>query len=175
MNFFSKFNFDKTKLPRLPLFVYLAYLLMISLIFSSVSLAKYASYASASSSARVAAFNVSASGASSEQLLIDLSDVNAQSASCSFAVNCSAEVRVSDTVTVTLPDVLPSGIEMTMTVNGTVEEARQEGNSYIFTEDFNFNDSHIWTLTFSCNNPDLADELRIEGISIVVDAAQIDY
>jgi len=162
--------------PRLPLFMYLAYLLMISLIFSSVSLAKYVSYSSASAAARVAYFNVAASAISTDNLVLDITEEGADAASYSFTVTNSSEVLVSDKVTVWLPSALPEGVEMTMTVNGKVMVPAIEGLVYIYTEPLNFDDSHTWVLTFSCSNEaELTEEVTLNGISIKVDAEQIDY
>ena len=175
MLLFQKNRKEKSRV-RLPLYVYLSYLLLASFVFTGVSFSKYASTASAQSSARVAAFSVSAEGESTALLELDASDEMKNTDSYSFSVTSNSEVAVKDIVTVALPQTLPDGVNMSMSVNGNLLEPTCSGNTYVYTADFGFGpETHNWTLSFSIN-PELglSEEGVLNNITIHVDAEQID-
>ena len=162
---------------RLPLHVYLSYLLVATFLFTGVSFSKYASSASAQSSAQIAAFSISVEGETSDALVLDVSDETQKSDSYSFRVTSNSEVMVTDVVTVTLPEVLPEGIHMTMTVNSEEIASDSNGGTYTFVKNFEVGEeSHLWTLTFFAD-PDviaLGEEYVMDNIGIHVDAVQIE-
>lgn len=162
---------------RLPLQVYLSYLLIASFVLTGVSLSKYASSASAQSDARAAVFSVSVEGDTVEPLVLQASDEAQSSDSYSFKVTSNSEVLVADVVTVTLPDVLPESVSMSMTVNSETCTPECSGNKYTYVKNFGFGEeSHVWTLTFSIDScsANLTEKYALDNIDIHVDAMQID-
>ena len=160
----------------LPSYVYLSYLLIVSFMFTGVSFSKYASTASGQSSARVAAFAVSVEAAAGDSLVLDASEETQNVDSYSFAVVSNSEVAVKDIVTVTLPQALPDGVNMSMSVNGELSEPICTQNMYTYSADFGFGAAaHNWTLSFSIDSElGLSEEIVLDNITIRVDAEQID-
>ena len=161
---------------KMPLHVYLSYLLVATFLFTGVSFSKYASTASGRSGARVAAFSVSASGEASAALVLEVLSEEQVSDSYSFTVTGNSEVAVRDIVTVTLPEMLPNGITMTMTVNSVEVSPETDGRVYKFSRDLAFGaDQHLWTLSFTADPGalEITETFELDGISIYVDAIQI--
>lgn len=175
--FFKGHELDRTRRVRLPLYVYLSYLLVATFLFTGISFSKYATTVSIQDNARVAAFSVNIDGKAAAALVLDASNETLSSNSYSFSVSSNSEVLVADIVTVTLPDELPAGIYLTMTVNSAEVISEINGSTYKFVKNFAYGeDFHLWTLTFTAdqNVLEIVDIFELNNISIHVDAMQID-
>lgn len=176
MSVFNNKNSRKgSKILRLPLHTYLSYLLLATFVFTGVSFSKYSTAAVARDSGRVAAFSVGIQGEKEDVSLV--LNKEKTSATYSFTVTSNSEVRVYDRVTVKLPQALPAGVTMTATVNGSHSEPVSTDNGYVFVDSFGYgNQAHNWVLTFTAD-PDVVDiteDLSLNGITVYVEAAQLD-
>jgi len=173
-------NEENRKKPRLPLSAYLTYLLIATFVFTGVSFSKFAASASGSDSVSVAGFNVRdiSAAAVDSTLTIDLnSDSNSQTAA--FQVSCDADVACTDTVTVTLPGALPSGVTLAAKADGAVVAAAAGSTTteYIFTKPFalsNTGQMHEWEITFAADAEVVTEEISLAGINITAQVIQND-
>lgn len=172
----------KKRRRRLPVHVYLVYLCMITLLLTGVSFSRYIFVATGKDSADTAVFAVSAepdSGQSSD-ITIESEDADL-SQSFSFKVMNSGDGRASEVairydVIVTLPQALPSGVEMTLEGYGSLP--LEDGNTYIYSDAGQFaagkSEEHTHKLNFTVNPDEVTDSAKLQNITITVHAEQID-
>jgi hypothetical protein len=174
----------KFSLPLRRLYLTAAMLLVIAVgtsVRTSTTLARYTSTASGSSTAQVAAFVVNAAAADTQSAELTVSE-DSSSASYAFSVsNFSGDVvcgvETSYDVTVKFPSAL-SGVTLTLTDGGgeAIQAQTTDDTTYTFAGvgDFSPGVSRTDALTLNFALQDGAEANVWDGISITVNAAQVD-
>lgn len=172
------------KRRRLPAAVYLCYLLVAVLAFTGASVAGYRTENETANSAHVARFNIEAAQPAEQTTTAFTLTAENRTGSYSFTVTNGSGENVTETavsydVVVTVPDGMPSGVDVSLK-NGTNDISRKTGETdntkYTFPNAGIFKAANPaeqnLTLTFTAG--DGAASGSVSGISVDVVATQID-
>lgn len=167
----------KKRKVRLPLSAYLSYLLIATLLFTGVSFSKYATTGSADDSAQVALVMLDA-GKESDPVDMEIMNGVTQSACQFYVTNGDSEVALEYTITISLPEALPTGVTMALLdAQGSECTLVNPENTYTYTYTSTFaagtEAKHAYALTFTGDENTVTGNYTIEGIQISVTAEQI--
>ena len=146
-----------------------------------IVLAKMISTTGGNTSAQIAAFILQAGGDEGKTLTIDYIGSSPYTADYSFTVSNTkagktSEVSMKYDVIVTLPQFLPDSIALKLN-DGSIAPVI-DGNTYTYSHAGVFQkgklEEHNHILTFTTDSNIVAEDIRLEGITVTVRAEQID-
>ncbi len=148
---------------------------LLSLSMMSGIQARYAAVFGGDGGAKVAKFSVTVGELSETSKTLDLTSANGkQSVSVSFTVENDSEIKAVDRVTVVLPCECSSGLELSVTVNGSSTPlSTTDRVTYTASAEFGFSDTHFWVLIFT-GDPEVAEDAQLDDIKISVTVEQKD-
>ncbi len=172
----KKFNRKKTSLSYRLSFVLLCAVIASFYMIGGLHARYFTSGKPSDDGARVASFNISAlTESNAEKLDLDLSVAqDVESKFYGFTVHNDSEVKVACTVTVTLEQKLPIGVEIAMKLGeDIIELTKVSDTEYACNAMLDFQEKHEYTLIFT-GNPATVTENTALNVSIDVAAEQID-